>query len=300
MKTEINTETDIVYNGPVDQSSIYKGLFYREWLQHGKMLKTFSAVWLICLYAILLFNHTGWIIAFGMLFGAVAGMRLGGSDASEGSEEFAFTLPVYRKEYFLVRAGLGLTCVLGLCGLGLISIALDLPQVFWGLIVNSGFTEPFSEVKYGFVYWLALILPFAVYTISFSIAALARSQKAVSSSSVAGLVIAGGIYSVVMLLEVYLNSPEGKLWAGVPDGRIGIPLLLILGVALLTGSWFLYLNKNGIGKTGSSGGKGVWAALIIIGAVLFLFFALFIGSRRAVKVSPSAEAIVPSESTESE
>ena len=58
-----------------------------------------------------------------------------------------------------MRLALGSATVLLFTGVGVLAIALDLPQMLWGAFVNSGFTEPFPVCRPRLLYALAVACP---------------------------------------------------------------------------------------------------------------------------------------------
>jgi len=255
-----------VATGPL-QTNILKGLLWREWLAHRNLLLGFLVAWLILLWVLGIFFHPGFLIAFGAIFAFVAGPRLGGADAAEGSEEFSLSLPPTRRQRYLVRMGLGLVSVFLLTGLGSLAIWLDLPQRLWGLVVESGFTEPFPPVGHGFLYLLAVVAPLGVFAFTFAMASVANSRGLVAGAGLAGA-LAAGILLVLGLLAEYL------LWQNRPlNGYVTCPTLAAVSTMVLLLGYLAYVRrKEGVSRPApmSRSGRGSWIAVIIVIAVIIM------------------------------
>jgi len=159
-----------------------KGLLWKEWLEHGGLLTAFLSVWLVCGWVLLIFNHPGWLLAFGICYTLLAGPAFGGAGAAEGSEEFSFSLPPTRGKQYFVRLAAGGAPLILFLALGLLAVGLDLPQRVWRLFVETGLTEPFPDAEQSYLYALALTFPLAVFALAFAFAALATSRTAVAWS----------------------------------------------------------------------------------------------------------------------
>ena len=246
-----------------------KGLLRREWLQHRGLFVGSFVAYAVCGWVLLIFFDPGWIIAFGVLFAGFLARALGGADAGEGAEEFAFSLPPTRAERYLVRMTLGLAAVFALTLVGTLSIAYDLPQLLWRIFVETGFTEPFPHASPLFLYPLAVALSFATFAFSFLLAAEARTRGGVDGAWFLGVLLAGAVFLGGVLIERYA-------WHAV-NGWVSIPLLLALGAAALVIGYLFYRFKEGVARptpVEARGGTGwVWIIVGIIVAMFLLFAA---------------------------
>jgi hypothetical protein len=212
---------------------------------------------------VLLFFHPGFIIAFGVIYAFLAGPRLGGADAAEGSEEFTFALPPTRAERYLARLALGGSTVLLFTLLGVVTIALDLPQTVWGLFVNSGFTEPFPVCRERFLYPLAVAIPFAVFAFSFAIAATAGTRGMVGMAWCLGGALAGAALGLAFL-------GEWALWGEV-NGYISVLALFALAPLALLAGYLRYIVKEGVSRPAPAQGSSLaWIVAAIVVALLLL------------------------------
>ena len=246
-------------------SKVFRGLLWRQWLAHGNTVLSFLALWLVCGWVLQIFFHPGWILGFGVLYAFWAGPALGGGDAAEGSEEFSFSLPPTRGERYLAGLALGGGTLLAFLVLGLLTIALDLPQILWGLFVNSGFTEPFPPCEPRFLYALAFFCPLAAFAFSFAIASAAESRGLISyvwllSGLITGAVVGGGFLC------------EQWLWHEL-NGFVSCPALLALGALGLQAGYLAYVRKEGVSRPAPMGGKSrgwVWVVLVMLVLVMLM------------------------------
>ena len=243
--------------------NVYRGLLWREWLAQRNLVITSLAVWLACGWVLLLFYHPGFIIAFGVIYALLAGPRLGGADAAEGSEEFAFALPPTRAERYLARLALGGSTVLLFTVLGVVTIALDMPQTVWGLFVNSGFTEPFPACQERFLYPLAVAIPFAVFAFSFALAATAGTRGMVGMAWFLGGVLAGAAVGLAFL-------GEWALWGEI-NGYISVLALFALAPLALLAGYLRYVVKEGVSRPAAARGASLaWVVVVVVAVFLLL------------------------------
>jgi len=270
----VNIRTDAVATpGPSAGLKVYRGLLWREWLAQRNLIITSLAVWLACGWVLLLFFHPGFIIAFGVIYALLAGPRLGGADAAEGSEEFAFALPPTRAERYLARLALGGSTVLVFTLLGVATIVLDLPQQVWGLFVNSGFTEAFPACKERFLYPLAVAIPFAVFAFSFAIAATAGTRGMVAGSWFVSGWFVGAATGLAFL-------GEWALWREV-NGYISVLALFALAPLALLAGYLRYILKEGVSRPAPVRGASLaWVVAAVLVLLIFLALVSYIASGR--------------------
>jgi len=254
----------------------WRGLLWREWLAHRGVVIHALAAWLACAWVLLIFFHPGFIIAFGVIYAFVAGTVFGGADAAEGSEEFAFALPPTRSERYVARLAIGGGTVAGFCLLGVASIALDLPQRLWALVVETGFTEPFPVCEMPSLYLLAVAVPLAVYAFGFAIAAVAGSRGLVAVSWLFAGAAAGAVVGAGCIVEALL-------WQTVHGWAVAVVLLALAPLGLLLG-YFGYVRKEGVSRpTPMQGRSSWWIVFLVLGVVLLLLFLMYFmvsGDRR--------------------
>ncbi len=160
----MNSTTDTI-SRPVHAGGtrVFRGLLWRHWLAGRWVIMSALTALLIGGWALMLFHHPGWIIGAGSIFAMIAGVIFGGVDAADGSEEFAFALPPTRSQRYLSGIFIGGGSVLAFCLIGTLSIALDLPQYAWSLVIDSGFTTPFGPWPEKYLYFLAVVIPLLVF-----------------------------------------------------------------------------------------------------------------------------------------
>lgn len=245
---------------------VFKGLLWRQWLASRVLVVAALGVWLAGLWAMELFFHPGFILAFGVVYAFFAGPAFGASEAAEGSEEFAFSLPPTRGQRYLAALAPAAGTLLAFTTIGTLAVALDWPQALWGLVVSSGFTEPFPAVRYTFLYPLAVAVPFAVLAFSFTIGSLASSRGMASGAGILGVVAAGAVLGISMLLEA-------GLWQR-PNGVLSVPALAALGAGALEAGYLLYRRKEGVSRPAPLGGRrAIWIWLLIASGVVAAMFA---------------------------
>ena len=225
------------------------------------------AVWLTLIWVLLIFFHPGFVLAFGVIYVLIGAAGFAGGDALEGSEEFAFSLPPTRGEQYLAKLALGLGTTVAFTALGVLSIALDLPQLIWSVFVNSGFTEPFPVCDEPMVYGLAIALPLACFACTYAMSANAGTRTMVMVSAFLGVLLAAAVMGGGFIAEY-------ALWDAV-NGYISIPGLLALApMALMVGYGF-YVRKEGVSRpTPIGGGTGAWVWVVVIVVAVFLLLAL--------------------------
>lgn len=242
---------------------IIRGLLYKEWLAHRNWIVGPWALWLACGLVLPVFHHPAWIFGLGLLYVYFAGPGIGGMDAAEGSEEFAFSMPATRTQIYLTRLALFGGNLIALLAVGLLTIAFNVPQHLWGLVVESGLTEPFRVVP-GLWYAIAFCAPLAAGACAFVLAALARSRGEVTNAGTQGVIFAGIIGSAGMTAE-YL------CWQRT-NGLIVCPALVMLTVAILGLGLYLFTRKEGISRPAGVGGgnRFLWiiVALVVGGFML--------------------------------
>ena len=248
-------------------SLAFRGLLWREWLAHGEMLLSVLAIWLVGGCVLLIFFHPGWVLGFGVLLAFILGHTVGGADASEGSEEFAFALPPTRGERYLARLAFAGGALAAFLVIGLVAIAADLPQVIWGLFVNSGFTEPFPDCRPRFLYAQSFCLPVAVFAFNYAIATAAGSRGTVAVAWLLAAVLAGALMGLGFL-------GEWMLWKAL-NGYISCPVLLALGAVGLQSGYLVYIRKEGISRPAPMRGATSWG-LLVLGVVVIVPIFMFL------------------------
>ncbi|MFZ4396227.1 MAG: hypothetical protein ACOYOU_11445 [Kiritimatiellia bacterium] len=254
------------------QERIIRGLLYKEWMAHRNWIVGPWALWLACGLVLPVFHHPAWIFWLGLLYVFFAGPGIGGMDAAEGSEEFAFSLPATRTQIYLTRLALFGGNLIALLAVGLLTIAFNVPQHLWGLVVESGLTEPFPVVR-GLWYVIAFCAPLAAGACAFVLAALARSRGEVTNAGIQGVLFAGIVGSAGMTADYFC-------WQRT-NGLIVCPALVLLSAAILGLGLYLFARKEGISRpAGVGGGKRlIWIIMVLLAEGLVLTFLLLFLSR---------------------
>jgi hypothetical protein len=217
------------------------------------------------------------MLGFGMVYALILGAACGGAEAMAGTEEFTFALPATRSERFRARLALGGGALAVMQIVGLVAIACDMPQMLWGLAVDSGFTEPFPQVASRYVYWLAAALPFATFATIFALAAGGNGGSAMTRLAwLSGLIVAGMTAGLGFIAE-------SALW-GHLNGYVSCSALLVLTVLALLIGHRVYVRKEGISRPDpAAGGSHGWLWSLMILALLALLLLMMIASLRLSK-----------------
>ncbi len=139
-------------------SPTVRGILWREWLVYGRVFLAIWGLWLLGGWYLPILIHPLLIMGLTGLCALLAGTLLGGADVLDGAEEFSLALPPTRSQRYVARCSLGALSISFLAAVGLLTVALDLPQAIWRLFVNSGFTEAFPGSGKIFLYPLAVFL----------------------------------------------------------------------------------------------------------------------------------------------
>lgn len=214
----------------------FYGLLWYEWYAHSKLLLFFLAAWVASVWILPLYVNPAWILIFGGLFAILAGPVYGGSDTSEGCEEFTFALPPTRAERYLARLTVGGGALLLLTAMDLLALGLDLPQILAKLYVESGLIRPWPVFKSGLLYSLVLVLPWTVFAFSFVISAITRSRAILLSAALWSMLFA---LTALRFCFWYEELVWGKL-----NGIFSCPVLVLLSVAVLWGGYLAYQRKE--------------------------------------------------------
>jgi hypothetical protein len=246
---------------------VFCGLLWCEWYAHSKLLVIFLAMWLASVWLLPLYINPACILLLGVVFAIVAGPIYGGSDTSEGCEEFTLALPPTRGGRYLARLTVGGVALLLLTMIDLLALGLDLPQILAKLYVGSGLIKPWPVFKSGLLYGLVLILPVAVFSVSFAISAITHSRAILLSASLWAVLIA---LAALRLGFWY----EGLIWDDL-NGWFSCPLLAILSVTVLCGGYVAYRRKEiGHHSEPLAIPAGWWLWIILFAAGLILVMTL--------------------------
>ena len=189
---------------------VWKGLLWSEWFAHSKMLLVFLLLWLLGAWMIPFVAHPGWILAIGLGYALLAGPAYGGTDAVEGCEEFTLSLPATRTERYLARMMLGLGTLMMFVALDFVVLGLDWTATVHRVFINAGIVESSPNLKPGLLYGLALAMPLFIFSLSYSLASVARVRFLILTSWFWSLVVALGIlYGGLKYEEVLWQDPNG-------------------------------------------------------------------------------------------
>lgn len=244
------------------------GLLWCEWYAHSRMLIFFLAAWLVSAWILPLYANPAFILLLGGLFAIIAGPIYGGADTMEGCEEFTFALPPTRSERYLARLVLGGGALLLLTVIDLLALGLDLPQILAKLYVGSGLIRPWPAFRSGLLYGLVLVLPTAVFSISFVISALTHSRAVLLSVSLWAILVSLALLRLGFWYEEFV-------WEKL-NGWFSCPLLAIVSILVLVGGGVAYRRKE-VGFDASPlpipGRWWIWLVVFSAGAAAAMTFA---------------------------
>ena len=235
-----------------------RGILWAEWLANRKLLTIFFTVWLVGVWILVLFTHPLWILLYGLAYAILVGQAIGGSDALAGTAELTHALPFTRKQLYVARALFAGLPLLFLVGIGVLAIRLDWPQALWGLVVESGFTEPFEEPGSSFPWTImAMAIPVSVFAWTFVLSSLVSSARLLSLTWFAGLLATGTMTGLGHVLEVYLWNQR--------NGWIAAPLVLAVAAIVLVLGGVLFQRKEGVNRGAATGRQPWhWAVAIVL------------------------------------
>ncbi len=255
-----------------DGQNIRNGLLLESFLETKKEQTWFAVIWLIGVWVLLIFNHPGWMLAFGSAYALITGKLLGGRDTIEGCEEMTFSLPPTRKQRFRGHACFGLCILLGFTVIGLAAIYGNVPQKLWGLFVESGFTEPNPGVSRPWVFYsLAISVPVCLFITTFVTAAVTTSRRVMQSSRLIGVLLTAGVFGIGY-------GVESILWHQVRH-LVPVPLLLVVSILVFVVGENSYMRKEGRNQPVSGEDGSYWGVWMVIGTLFVVavlaFFLLF-------------------------
>jgi hypothetical protein len=249
-----------------------RGILYREWLAHRDQILVFVTLWLVGLWILVAFQHPAFLLGFGLAYVVFVAPAFAGLDASEGSEEFSFSLPPTRGELYLTRFFLSGGLLAAMLVGGLVAIELGLPQRIWGLLVESGLTER-RDVPIGET-WTAVVLigPLALFAMTFMSAAACTNRSAVGSAWLMGVLLTGILAGGSQIAEWFLFKTQ-KGWVAFPVLAISAGAAAILGFRVFT--WKEGITRPADARRSGSAFAwvvGIFALIVLLGLLMALMF----------------------------
>lgn len=193
---------------------LWRTLVWSEWFTHSRLLLASLFAWLLTVWLLPLVAHPLWILAFGVVYAAVAGPAFGGADIIHGCEEFTFALPATRAQRYGARLLVGGGSLLAFSLMDVLALEGNMSDVLLRVFVSSGL--PAVQLNQPMLlYGLVVAVPVAVFALGFPMAALAASRAVAFTAWVWGVlgalvVLRGGI----QLEELRFDRPNG--WIVVP------------------------------------------------------------------------------------
>lgn len=256
-----------------DPGPRWTGLIWSEWFSHSRLLLLTLVGWLAGVWSLPVWVHPLGILALGLVYALIAGPAFGGADLIHGCEEFTFTLPAPRRDRVLARLAVGGGSLLVLSGMNILALEGNLSDVLLRVFVSSGL--PTVQLNQPLLlYGMVFAVPFTVFALGFSLAALSTSRTLAATAWIWGLlgaltVLRGGV------------QLEEMRWDRL-NGRISVPLLVGVSVATLWVTARLYARKEARGTdTPLRMPPGWWAALLgllLAGTGIALLVAWFVSN----------------------
>ena len=272
---------------------IGRGLMWGAWLAHRNIVLWAVTLWVLAAWVLVLLFHPGFILAMGMIYAMLAGMMFGGTETLWGTEELALSLPPTRGQRYRAGMLMAVGTTMGLTVAGAVTIALDLPQRAWGLVVESGMTQPFPACEHRALYLLAVAAPLAQVAVTFALASIARSRALVLASWFLGLLAVAVVFAVGYLAERLAYGPIHLYATAV--------LLAAAGVMALLGGYKTYVRKEAIPRPGAgAGGAGAWFVAGVVIAMLVAVLVSLIVYRQRETAYRQSEALDAAHSARTE
>ena len=212
------------------------GLLWGEWYAHSRLVLFFLGAWLVTVWFVPRFANPGWILAFGCAYAFIAGPAMGGRDMLEGCEEFAFSLPATRSEWYLARWIFGAGLLMLFTLLDLLALGLDISQAMIRFYLDTGLIEPKGVPHPRMLCGLIFAFPLSVYSLAFALASNARTRGMVASSALWSGLIALAVLRLGLLYEFW----TWKAWTAF----YAAPALLVSSVAALGFGWRRFRFKE--------------------------------------------------------
>jgi len=248
--------------------AFWRGLLWGEWYAHSRLILFFLGAWLLAAWILPQFANPGWILSFGCVFALVAGPAMGGKDVLDGCEEYGFSLPATRAEWFMARWGLGTAMLMLFTLLDLLALGLDLSQAMTRFYLDTKLIEPKGVPRTALLYGLTLAFPLACFSGTFALAANARGRGLVLSAPLWGGLIALAVLRLGLLYEFW----EWQVW----NGYLACPALLAsAGAAAGFGLW-RFRQKELVPPTRPWNMPSLWWlwVLLVVGSLGLITFLL--------------------------
>jgi hypothetical protein len=257
------------------RGQVIRGLLYQEWLARGRLIMFYVSAWVIGVWILACFTHPAWQLVLGLIFAQMAAMQFGGADVYDGTEEFAFGLPPRRITRYLVRLCLGAGTMLLLGWAGLVATWFRIPQAVWGLVVESGFTEPGPAASAEW-YAGAAVYPALAFALLFAFSATCQSRKQLVG--LGGITVAA-IFALWMVLHQVVR-PRTTWWVPLVLLAVAAVVVIIIGAAF-------YVRKEGVNRPVQRGLDQRWTIILLVIGVLA--FSILLSITLAERFGPNRD-----------
>ncbi len=261
------------------RSEMLRGMLWKEWRAHSSVIIrwTLMPVFAVTVLQVL---HRPYLVGLASVLAAIClTRRIVGGDVWEGAEEFSFALPPTKRMIFWTRYLMCAVPFFAVLAWNLACIQWNIPQILWGLFVESGFTHPFPFAT-GNEYLLSLFIPIAVFHFSFAGCTVNANRNGLSamwlvSPGVAALLALCGAIVDSWLFPV-TRTATGAIgvfdWPFYPLLTLAMPLLLSFVAFFVIARLFLFKEAYSGDIPGQS--IRVWVIVVGIIALLVVFYLL--------------------------
>lgn len=247
----------------------WKPILWREWQRHGNLILKFVSAYIILFY-IMPFDENGSLLLItSFITGQFLATRIGGADLSEGSESYAFIMPVRRADYFWAKYIAGLILFVALAGVAFILQSFGLHHHFWSIFSETGLADSknHSSILFNNVSVLS-IYSILAYTNSYSLASSARSHTTLQSSWFMGTLI-------TIVPQFIIAYALNHFSAFLRDQDSAQSLIIFIAVSTVVTALTLFISsQNYSTKNPNSSGKSPTKGIGIIGWVFITIGAL--------------------------
>jgi len=224
----------------------WKPILWREWQKSRQGIHR-SIFFFVAVFMIVPIDFDGVLLLVGTLIaGQHLAVVLGGSDISEGSERYAFTLPLRRADYFWARYLAGLILLSSLVGVSYLLNAYDLHRYFWGLFCESGLTGGRALAYPTFPLGYSILCGIFAYSNSYCVVVHARRPGTLSWGWFLGILLTYALpfFILVFASRFYQWSEDAGYY-----GRWGMVTLLS---AMISALLLIVLSRAYAGKGSDS------------------------------------------------
>lgn len=208
-------------------------------------------------------DQNGWMLLVATLIaGQYLAVILGGGDIAEGSERYAFILPMRRADYFWARYAAGLLIVTSLVGVAFVMNAADVHRYFWGLFCESGLSDAralsYPETPIGNFILCGLF----AFSNSYCVAASSWRPTLLAASWFLGLMITYAAPAILLSIIAANKDVNPKFYL---ESAIFVMLSAVISAIVLSYLSRGYIGKNSEPDAGKSDASNrIWLVIVMV------------------------------------